>query len=351
VDEALLAAVRRVADEVLAPAAEAVDVAERLPPGHLRALAASGAFALRRGSTPAVVLGAVTEVLAGACGATSFVWQQHSAPLGLVAAAPDPLRSRWLGPLERGDVLGGVCFAHLRRPGPPVLRAVADGDGWRIEGEAPWATSWGMAGVFAVAAATSDDRIVWALVEGREAPGLTASAPLPLAVLRATSTVRLRFDGYRVRADDVLAVQDGAAWRAADAIAGNRLNPAVLGLIASAVQRLRSERDPAPGVADALDERRREIRQQWLELAQQTDADVAELAAHRSTALALATDATTALLAAVGGAGMILGHPAQRLAREAAFYVVQAQTPAGRDRRLRDFGRAHAPGGPPIVRR
>ena len=41
------------------------------------------------------------------------------------------------------------------------------------------------------------------------------------------------------------------------------------------------------------------------------------------------------LLAAVGGRGMDLGHPAQRLAREADFYVVQAQTPDGRTATLR----------------
>jgi len=38
---------------------------------------------------------------------------------------------------------------------------------------------------------------------------------------------------------------------------------------------------------------------------------------------------TTALLAAVGGSAMDRGHRAQQLAREALFYVVQAQSPDG----------------------
>ncbi|MGB5756638.1 MAG: hypothetical protein WBM50_06960, partial [Acidimicrobiales bacterium] len=38
----------------------------------------------------------------------------------------------------------------------------------------------------------------------------------------------------------------------------------------------------------------------------------------------------TALLAAVGGGAMQLDHPAQRLSREAMFYLIQAQSADGR---------------------
>jgi hypothetical protein len=40
----------------------------------------------------------------------------------------------------------------------------------------------------------------------------------------------------------------------------------------------------------------------------------------------LARRATDALIAASGGGSMDLGHPAQRLSREASFYLIQAQT-------------------------
>ena len=56
---------------------------------------------------------------------------------------------------------------------------------------------------------------------------------------------------------------------------------------------------------------------------------------HRAACLGLAHRSTTALLAAVGGGGMDLSHPAQRLAREAMFYVIQAQTADGRSAVLR----------------
>ena len=50
----------------------------------------------------------------------------------------------------------------------------------------------------------------------------------------------------------------------------------------------------------------------------------------RAGFLRLARSATAALLAATGGRGMSLPHPAQRMAHEADFWVIQAQTGAGR---------------------
>ena len=66
-----------------------------------------------------------------------------------------------------------------------------------------------------------------------------------------------------------------------------------------------------------------------------TDSVLAAASEHRAACLGLAQRSTTALLAAVGGGGMDLSHPAQRLAREAMFYVIQAQTADGRSATLR----------------
>ena len=58
--------------------------------------------------------------------------------------------------------------------------------------------------------------------------------------------------------------------------------------------------------------------------------DPGDLAGARAESITAVQRLTTALLAAVGGRGAELSHPAQRLAREALFYVVQAQTADGR---------------------
>jgi len=63
--------------------------------------------------------------------------------------------------------------------------------------------------------------------------------------------------------------------------------------------------------------------------------DVAALAGARAEAVDVAQQAALALLSAVGGRGMELTHPAQRLVREAAFYAIQGQTADGRAASLR----------------
>ncbi len=65
------------------------------------------------------------------------------------------------------------------------------------------------------------------------------------------------------------------------------------------------------------------------------EVDVPAMAEARAEAVDVAQRAALALLTAVGGRGMELTHPAQRLVREAAFYAIQGQTGEGRGAGLR----------------
>ncbi|MBK9179311.1 MAG: acyl-CoA/acyl-ACP dehydrogenase [Acidimicrobiales bacterium] len=337
-DATVVEAARQVAAEVLAPAAESTDRAAVVPRANLRALADAGLFGLQGppelGGVRPATFRQVAEVLGGACGVTTFVWLQHHSPVGLLGrTANAALRDRWLGSLCAGDAIGGTAFAFLRRPGPPLLRADPDGAGWRLTGVAPWATGWGLAAVFAVAAGTPDGRVVWALVPARPGPGLEAGPPLALAVMQATATVALRFDDLSVGDDQVAAVVPVESWRVLDERRAAQLQPPVLGLADACVRRLAPLR---PEHAEALALELGAVRRAAAALASAVDAGgsppvpVAELAALRARGLALAQRAALAHLAAVGGAGISSDHPAQRLVREAAFWVVQAQDEAGR---------------------
>ena len=62
-------------------------------------------------------------------------------------------------------------------------------------------------------------------------------------------------------------------------------------------------------------------------------------AIERDRGLDLARRATDALVAASGGGAMDLTHPAQRLSREATFFLIQAQTGALRAASLRRLSR------------
>lgn len=322
--------VRGVAEEVLFPTAQQTDGAERVPDGHLRALAEAGAFGIVASLEPAQRR-QVHRILGGACGATYFVWAQHEGPCRLLAAGGnEPLKARWLDRLLAGDVVGGTAFAHLRRPGPPLVRAEPDGSGWRLHGEAPWATGWGMAGVYSIGATTPSGSVLWVLLA---ADRLTPTPPLELAVLQATATVRLRFEATPVAAEDVVLELDRAFWDLLDDSIGNRGNPAVQGLTLRATDLLEATGPAGADLAGVLRPALDRLVADNEALADAADAgqvDVPAMAAARAAGIDLAQQACLALLAAVGGRGVERTHPAQRLVREAAFYAIQAQTADGR---------------------
>jgi alkylation response protein AidB-like acyl-CoA dehydrogenase len=355
-DHPCVRAAQRLAEKLLAPAAERVDV-EGVPTSHVEALAAAGLLGLYgpgdAGGADALapVARRVTEVLSGADGATWFVWTQHATPVrALLRSANAELRRYWLPRLCR-DTLGGIAVAHLRRADGPTVRArPGAGSRWVFDGTASWVTSWGLARVLLVGAVTDDGRAVLALVPARSQPGVVPSAPLALAAMGATATVRLDFDGLEVDGDDIVAIVDLAAWRRADAEKTANVTPAVFGLIDTAVARLEeaAQRRSEPGgttLARALASEAAGVRTEAYRLLDEVPADEAidERLILRAHALELGVRASTALVVCSGGAGMARSSPAQRLVREALFHLVQAQTPPVRRAtlaRLAAVGRA-----------
>ena len=349
---------RAVADDVLFPQGQATDRTPLVPRAHLDALRDAGLFGLQGPREVRGGLGAdhaaarpVLEAVAGGCGATSFVWAQHHGAVRRVAGGDGPARDRWLPRLCDGSALAGIGFAYLRRPGPPTVRATRTPGGWRIDGEAPWITGWGLIDALVVMArvddGSRDDGSVVTVVVDR--PGddqrLLAGKPQALAVMASTGTVTLAFDALKVAEHDVVGVQTDAAWRRRDRLGSAMPPPAPLGIADRAV-RLLAERPPGPGVlsvtealSDELQERREAADRVSASIAAVmaeapgaadaavvTDAVVGAGAAERDRGLDLARRATDALVAATGGGAMSLEHPAQRLSREATFFLIQAQT-------------------------
>jgi alkylation response protein AidB-like acyl-CoA dehydrogenase len=345
-------AAERIARDVLAPTAEATDRAPVVPAGHLEALAGAGLFGLLGpraaggSAAPAHVARQVYETLAGACGVTFFVWVQHHAPVRLLAGCANAvLRDRWLGPLCRGDVLGGIAFAYLRRPGPPAVVGRRVAGGWVVEGEAPFVTSWGLARLFAVAARAGDDIVYFALDTDRTGPSVRASAPLALAAMGASATVRLHLDKLFVPDEQVISTEPFGHWIERDQEASSRPHPAPFGVTATALRHLarQFERTGQTAIATTtaslqtqLDACRRRSYALLGETGSPGDRDggagidrderLARLVDARAEALHLALRAAAALVAATGGSALDLSCPAQRLLREAGFWSIQAQT-------------------------
>lgn len=337
---------RALADELLRPSAEQVDRGV-VPRAHLDAWSAAGLLGLGGppayggGGAPAPVLREVTELLAGASGATWFVATQHAMPLATVAASDDEaLKERLLPGLCSGQVLAGVAFAHLRRRTPAVTATRVDG-GWRFDGHVGWMTSWGLCDVLLLGGLSPDGEVVLAVLPARDGAGITASAPLELAAMQATRTVTLDLDGLVVPDADVAEVSDATAWLAGDALRTANAGAHHFGLQRECVRRLaetaaRRDDGTAAALAHALGAEGDRLRSVAYTLLDDVPPDehLDDRLAVRASVLELVVRTATALVAATGGSAMAADAAPQRLAREALFMLVQAQTAATREATL-----------------
>jgi alkylation response protein AidB-like acyl-CoA dehydrogenase len=328
----VLAAARGLADDVLFPDAMRVDGLDVLPAAHLDALASAGLYGA---PVPAEAGGlgldlkascAVIEELASGCLATTFVWMQHRGVVMTLAAEGTPvvLRDRWLEPACRGEVRGAIALGGLL-PGPPRLRAQPSGGGWRLDGEAPWVTGWGLTDLLLVAARGPDDSIVSLILDAAAKPGLTVTRER-LAAVNASVTVRLGFDGVLV---------PGERWAGqvpfdpAEGMRPDRLRingSLALGLVRRCVRLL----GPGP-----LDE---ELAACQARLDDALAADSDAMAQARAAASELAVRAAAALAVQVGSRSVTVDQHAQRLVREALFLLVFGSRPGIKNALLRRLG-------------
>jgi alkylation response protein AidB-like acyl-CoA dehydrogenase len=324
-------AARRVAEDVLFPAALDVDRADILPPTHLAAIADAGLFgafvpAELGGPGLEANLDRVVEELASGCLATTFVWIQHFGLLGsMLGHAGDELGARWLGPAVRGEVKGGIALGGSQ-PGPPQLRAASADGGWVLNGTSRWVTGWEIVDLFQVTARTGDDdeMLLTALLDAADQPGLTVTRQ-HLAAVDASRTVRLDFDDVPVAAERVVAHAPfdpaGNLWPP-----GLRLNGALAIGVAARCCRLIGP----SGLDDELAAARAALYEgpDDLDAIYVARAGACELALRAAGALAVHT-----------GSGSILAHEqAPRLVREALFLLVFGSRPGIRTALLDRLG-------------
>lgn len=324
---------RALAEELLAPQAAAVEAAGAVPRSHLDALAAAG---LRQAEGEDAL--AVVEELAAGDLATAFVWiQQVGVARWLGAAVADGGDERWAAQLEdlrTGRAHAGIALQAALRPGPaavvarPVGGDAEQGDGWVLDGAVPWVTGWGLLDAVLLTARDGEE-VLFLLLDlatvrdGGEGPGLRGEL-LPLAAVRASRTVELRLDGFRVGADRLVARGEHAALLAGDA-AGLRPNGSLaLGLVQRCVRAVRADDRHAERSA-VLAEELRAVRSR-LDAAGPDD-----LPGARAAAVDLAWRAAAALALATGSSAVIAPSLAERTVREALFLLVFGSRPAIRE--------------------
>jgi alkylation response protein AidB-like acyl-CoA dehydrogenase len=306
---------RRLAGELLAPAAVEVDAAGVLPRGHLDALAGAGLYGLTgprsAGGLAAdlATVAAVVEELAAGDLAATFVWLQHIGVVTRVAASG--AHRDLLPDLCAGRRRAGVALQAAVRPGPPAIRAHEDGGDLVLDGAVPWVTGWGAVDVVLVAARDGED-VVFVLADAVEGPTLQV-VPQRMVAVQASATVELRVSGHRVPSGRLVSRMPLAALLAGDA-ATLRVNGSLaLGL----VRRCAGLIGPSP-----LDDDLAAVR------ARLDGAAPGDLPDARAEAAALASRAAAALVVATGSGAVRAGSVAERTAREALFLLVFGSRPA-----------------------
>ena len=313
----IMATARRLADDLLFPAALEVDVADLVPRSHLDALAASGFYGLM-GPPEAGGLGAdaatgarVVELLAGGCLTTTFVWLQHQGVVRQIAQASEGVRDSWLAQMCHGDRRSGVAIAGIR-PGADPLRARPSSYGWTLHGSVPWVTGWGLVDVVHVAALDDDGDVVWLLVDAGRSPTMSVVRQR-LVACDASGTVTVSFEGHDVAGERCTSRMSYDDWRRADVDTLRGNGSLALGLAGRCAALLGSG-----GLADEVDGTRGQL----------DAAGAEEMPAARAAASELCWRAAGQLVVATGARSVLRDQHAQRLAREAMFLLVFGSRPA-----------------------
>jgi len=348
----LLDLTRELADKELRPAVDAAERTGIFPREVFRLLGRSGLLGLPYperwggGDQPYEVYLQVVEELARAWLAVGLGVQRATLTCFPLATAGTPQQQeRWLPAMLGGELLGAYCLSEPQSGSDAAAlatRAVADRDGYRVDGVKAWISHAGQADFYTLFARTSGEpagqeraRGISCLHVPASTGGVSAGPAERKMGMRASVTAQMIFDGARVPADQLIGGEGNGF-----AIALAALDAGRLGIAACATGLAQAALDTAVGYAR---ERRQfgqpiigfeglsflladmatgveAARALYREAARRKDAGqpfskqaaMAKLFA-TDTAMRVATDAVQVL----GGYGYVEDFPAERYLREA----------------------------------
>ncbi len=183
-------AVRRLADDKIAPRASEIDASGEFPRDIYDTLVAAGFHAIhipeayggQGGDALAVCI--VIEEIARVCASTSLIPAVNKlGTMPLMVAGDDALLQRYLPAVATGDAIFSYCLSE-RESGSDAsamkTRAVPHGDGWILSGQKSWITNAGESDFYTVLAVTDPDagsKGISAFVVHREDEGVSFGAP------------------------------------------------------------------------------------------------------------------------------------------------------------------------------
>lgn len=298
------------------------------------AMAERGLLALRvpaefgGSDTPEDTFREFQELMARCSGSLAFLQTQHqSAANILLKSTNQQLKADLLPKLVKGERRVGLGFSQLRRPGEPIMKAVEAPGGYRLKGHAPWVTGQGFFDSWLVGAQLPDGSAVFGLAPFAKEDGVSFSEPMKLAAFQSGQTVTCDLTDWLLREDQVVFVKRPGWIQTNDMInitlqGWFALGCARAGLDVMEEAWLKRKLDSIKTALDLLEAERMECREA---LTRPCDPEPERLKA-RAWVIDLAVRCAHAAVVASSGASNSLGHPAQRVFREALVFSVTAQT-------------------------
>ena len=211
--EAIRAALREICLDKIAPNAAVTDETGEFPQASYDALCAGDFHAPHipteygGAGADALATAIVIEEVARVCASSSLIPAVNklgTTPL-LLAGSPE-LRQRYLPPVARGEAMFSYCLSEPEAGSDAAAmrtRAVADGDGWLLDGAKRWITNAGVSEFYTVFAATEPGggpRGISAFVVAKSDPGVSFGAPERKLGIKGSPTREVYFDGVRLPA-------------------------------------------------------------------------------------------------------------------------------------------------------
>jgi len=268
---------------------------------------------------------------AGSISAALILTQHDSACELLGHCGNDGLKRRLLPQCAAGDKLATVGISQLttsrRHSGAAAMRARPDGDDFILDGVMPWVTSVRHADVIVTGAVLDDDRQILACVP-MNAAGITPGEPMDLMALCSSWTSEVRCDRVRVTPDDLLSGPSEKVLAIRAPVKPLKVSGVGLGLATTLYEESKSLAgnlgDTERIMTEAVTPTYESVRDRLFAAADQLNDPAAEIPSGeiRSDVNALLARLAATLMTLAKGSGFLSSHPAQRLVREAMFFMV-----------------------------
>jgi butyryl-CoA dehydrogenase len=217
---------REVAEKVVRPVARKYDHLQEYPWEVKEALAKEGLLGVwipkeYGGAGGGVInLCIVVEELSRACPGVGVLFAVNAlGSFPIIIGGTEEQKNKYLPRIAKGETLIAFCLSEKTAgsdAGSLKVRAVPDGDGWRIYGEKKWTTNGGAANLYSVFAVTDKDkgsRGMSAFLVEKGDPGFSIGKVEDKMGIRCVPVVETVFDGVRVGPERLLGGKTGHGFK------------------------------------------------------------------------------------------------------------------------------------------